>query len=95
MACILASGPCCPGFDSQHCQKHFRGKIVDVPEAHHQRRLEESGEWRDRTHLVVLSSTRLVLDSGKLVLKKEMKEVIMTELGLKQTLRVKRALKVF
>ena len=73
MVRILASGPSCPGFDSQHCQKHFRGKIVDVPEAHHQRRLEESGEWRDRTHLVVLSSTRLVLDSAKLALQKRKK----------------------
>ena len=41
MISILASGPSCPGFDSQN---YFRGKIVDVTEVNQWRCLEESGQ---------------------------------------------------
>ena len=61
MISIIASRPSCPGFESQHCPKKFRGKFIDAAE----HCFEESGqrlENVDRTHLV--------LASGKLVLQK-------------------------
>ena len=33
------------GFDSQHSQKHFRGKIINVAEVNLRRWLVESGRW--------------------------------------------------
>ena len=45
MVSILASGPSCPGFDSQHSLKNFRGKNVNVAEVNQHRCLEERGQW--------------------------------------------------
>ena len=58
MVSKLASGPSCTRFDSQHSQKNFRGKIIDVAEVNQRRWLEESGQWHenvDRTHLDLAS----------------------------------------
>ena len=62
---ILATRHSCPGFDSQHPPKNFRGKIVDVAEVYQQRWLEESWQL-----LGNVEPTHLVVDSGKLVLQK-------------------------
>ena len=60
----LLPDPAAPGLIPSIAKNISEEKIVDVPEAHHQRRLEESGEWLDRTQLVVL------YHSGKLALQK-------------------------
>ena len=65
MVCILASGPRCPGFDSQ-CPKFFsEEKIINVAEVDQQRCLEESGQWLEN-----VDQSHLVLASGNLVLQK-------------------------
>ena len=50
MKSILASGPCCPMFDSQRSvpQKKFGEQIVDVAEVNQRRCLEESGQWFEK-----------------------------------------------
>ena len=53
MISILASGPCCPMFDSQRSpqrspQKKFGEQIVDVAEVNQRRCLEESGQWLEK-----------------------------------------------
>ena len=59
MVRILASGPSCPGFDSQHSAKILsEEKIIDIAEVYQWRWLEERGQWFesvDRTHLVLAS----------------------------------------
>ena len=72
---IRASGPSCPGFDSQGSRNYFCDltKFVAVTEVNQQRCLEESGQWLenvDRTHLV--------LASGKLVLQRILKKPDLT-----------------
>ena len=56
MVRILASGPSCPEFDSQHSAKILSDEIIiDIAEVNQQRWLEESGQWLenvDQTHLV-------------------------------------------
>ena len=42
MVSKLASGPSCPGFDSQHYQKHLDEKVVDVAVVNQWRCKEES-----------------------------------------------------
>ena len=56
MVSILATGPSCPRFDSQHSQKFGEEKIVNVSEVNQRRCLEESRQWFenvDRTHLAL------------------------------------------
>ena len=65
MVSILASRPSCPGFESQHSEIFFRGKIVDVAESNQQRSLEESQQWLEN-----VDQTYLGLASGKLALQK-------------------------
>ena len=65
MVRILASQPKCPVFDSQHSQKIFRGKNINVAEVNQQRRLRESGQWLEN-----VDQTHLVLACGKPVLQK-------------------------
>ena len=60
---IIASGPSCPGFDSQHSQKKFKVKIVNVSEFNQQCSLVERGQWLENVKQI-----HLVLASGKLVL---------------------------
>ena len=65
MVSKLASGPSCTRFDSQHSQKKFRGKIIDVAEINQRGWLEESGQWLEN-----VDPTHLVQASGKPVLQK-------------------------
>ena len=62
-----------PEFDSQHYQKNFRGKIIDVAEVNQQRWLEESGqrlENVDETHQVLAISGKFWLVASQLYLKR-------------------------
>ena len=65
MVSILASGPNCPGFDSQRSHTNFGGKKFNVAEDSLQRWLEESGQWLENVDQI-----HLVLASGKPVLQK-------------------------
>ena len=47
MVSILASGPSCPGFDSQRSQIFSEEKIADVAEVNQCCCLEESDQWLD------------------------------------------------
>ena len=61
--CFLASGPRCPGFDSQCYQIFSEEKIIIVAEVDQQRCLEESGQWLEN-----VDQSHLVLAMGSLVL---------------------------
>ena len=65
MVCLLASGPRCPGFDSQCSQFFSEEKIIIVAEVDQQRWLEESGPWLEN-----VDQSHLVLARGNLVLQK-------------------------
>ena len=60
MVGTLASGPGCPGLNSQCSQK-----IVDGADVSRRRCLEESGQWLEN-----VDRSLLVLASGKLATKK-------------------------
>ena len=45
MVSTLASGPSCPGFDSQHSQNIYTGKTVNAAKVNQRRWLRESGQW--------------------------------------------------
>ena len=58
MVCILAYGPSCPWFNSQHSQTFWEEKIINVAEVNQGRWLDKSGLWLknvDRTHLALAS----------------------------------------
>ena len=65
MVCILAYGPSCPWFNSQHSQTFWEEKIINVAEVNQRRWLEKSGQW-----LKNVDWTYLALASGKPVPKK-------------------------
>ena len=65
MVSILASRPSCHEFNSQHCQKNFRGKNCQCFEVNLQHCFEESGQWLEN-----VVRAHLGLASGKLVLQK-------------------------
>ena len=67
MVSILASEPSCPGFDSKHSQKNFRGEIINVAEVNQWCCLEESGQLLEND-----DPTCLVLAGGKPVLQKRL-----------------------
>ena len=56
----LASGPSCPGFNSQRSQNFFRGRNVDVAEINQRCCLEESEQCLENAN-----RTYLVLANGK------------------------------
>ena len=63
MVSILASGPSCPGFNSQCTPKNSEEKIVNVVKVNQRHCLEESEQWLenvDWNHLVS-ASLQLVL----------------------------------
>ena len=63
MVSILAFGPSCPWFNSQHSPKNSKEKIDNIDQVHQWHYLEESRPWLenvDRTHLV-MASDKLVL----------------------------------
>ena len=66
MVSILASRLSCPGFNSQHSPKKFRGKNADVAEVDRRGCLEESRQWLEKVDL-----TYLVPASGIPVLQKK------------------------
>ena len=65
----LASGPSCPGFNSQHSPKNVIGKSVNVANVNQWHCLKESGQWLEK-----VDQTRLVLISGKIVLQKDVEQ---------------------
>ena len=84
MVGILASGPSCPGFNSQHSQKNSQEQIVDVAEVNQWRWLEESGQWIksvDQTHQVYLAGGKLVQQKRirKQVLQKSNSKLVLKE----------------
>ena len=59
MVCILAYGPSCPWFNSQHSQTFWEEKIINVAEVNQGRWLEKSEQWLEN-----VDQTPLVLASG-------------------------------
>ena len=55
MVSILATGPSCLCFDSQHSWNLFGEKIVDVADVNPQRCLEESGQWLENVDQTQIS----------------------------------------
>ena len=69
MVSILASRPCCPRFDSWHSHNFFRErKFSMLSKVNLRRCLEERVQW-----LKNVDWTHLVLASGKLVLKNDLR----------------------
>ena len=70
MVSILSYGHSYPWFDSQHSQKNFKVKMINVSQSHQWRWLEENGKWLenvDRTHLVLATGKPVLQKSFSLV----------------------------
>ena len=89
MVSTLASGPSCPGFNTQHSQNIFRGKNVNVPDANQWCFFEESEQWLEN-----VDQTHLVLSSGKLVQKKKSYQLIFLTLVFQVRVKLDNFLKV-
>ena len=64
MVSTLASGPSCPGLDSQHSPKNFIGKMINVAEVNQRHWLKESGQWLENVHRVLANGTPVLQKSN-------------------------------